>query len=197
MADTAGPEEFTDVNEAIGDDWEAETTPYERVREVISRAYTPLSADSVAEEARTSSKTARKHLNALSEEGFVVTTTGETRGTYYRRSPESLVVEQAADILAHVSINELRERVSEMHEHIGDFQAEYGVESPEELVVDRTNQTLSEAASDQEDLDADTIREWQTTRRNLAFANAALSIATAERFIDEESRSPNEGALVQ
>jgi DNA-binding IscR family transcriptional regulator len=197
MTDPTGPEEFSDVNEAVGTDWEAETTPYERVREVISRAYTPLSADTVAEDARTSPKTARKHLNALADEGFVATNTGENGGRYYRRSPESLVVEQAADILTHVSTDELRERVSEMHERISDFQAEYNVESPEGLVVDRTNQTLSEAAADHEELDSDAIREWQTTRRNLAFANAALSIANAERFVDEESRSPDGSVPVQ
>lgn len=197
MTDPAGPEEFTDVNEAVGQDWEAETTPYERVREVISRAYTPLSADTVAGDARTSPKTARKHLNALADEGYVVTTTSENRGTYYRRSPESLVVEQAADILANVSTDELRGRVSEMRERISDFQAEYSVESPEELVVDRTNQSLSEAAAGHEELDADMIREWETTRRNLAFANAALSIANAERFVDGESRSPDGSVPIQ
>ena len=138
------PEEFTDINQAVGDDWEAETTPYERIREVISRAYAPLSADTVAEEARTSPKTARKHLNALAAEGFVATDTGESGGTYYRRSPESLVVEQAADILTHVSTAELRERISEMRERINDFQAEYSVESPEEFVVDQTNRALSD-----------------------------------------------------
>ena len=183
MTDPIGPEEFSDVNEAVGEGWEAETTPYERVREVISRAYTPLSADTVAEDARTSPKTARKHLNAFADEGFVATDTSESGGTYYRRSPESLVVEQAADILAHVSIDELRGRVSEMRETIGDFQAEYSVQSPEELVVDRTNRALSEAAADHKELDSDAIREWQTTRRNLGFANAALSIANAERFV--------------
>ena len=194
MTDSTGPEKFTDINKAVGTEWEAETTPYERVREVISHAYTPVSADTVAEDARTSPKTARKHLNALADEGFATTDTGESGGTYYRRSPESLVVEQAADILAHVSTDELVARVSEMHERIGDFQAEYGVESPEELTVERTNRTLSEAASDHEELDSDTIREWQTTRRNLAFANAALSIANAERFVDGESRS-SEGSV--
>jgi DNA-binding IscR family transcriptional regulator len=197
MTDPTGPEEFTNINEAVGEDWEAETTPYERVREVISRAYTPLSADTVAGDARTSPKTARKHLNTLADEGFVVTTTGENRGRYYRRSPESLVVEQAADILAHVSTDELRGRVSEMRETISDFQAEYSVESPEELVVGRTNQTLAEAAEDHEELDSDAIQEWQTTRRNLAFANAALSIANAERFVDGESRSPDGSVPVQ
>ena len=197
MTDAAGPEAFTDINEAVGTNWESETTPYERVREVISRAYTPLSADTVAGDARTSPKTARKHLNALADEGFVATATGGSGGTYYRRSPESLVVEQAAAIRAHVSADELRGRISEMRERISDFQAEYSVESPEELVIDRANQTLSEAAADHEELDSDTIREWQTTRRNLAFANAALSIANAERFVDGESRSPDGNVLIR
>jgi hypothetical protein len=84
-----------------------------------------------------------------------------------------------------------------MRERISDYQAEHSVESPEELVVDRTNQSLSEAASDHEELNAGAIREWQATRRNLAFANAALSIANAERFVDGESRSPDESVPVQ
>lgn len=189
MTDATDPEGFDDVDEAVGAEWEADTTPAERVREAISHAYSPLSAATVAETARTSPKTARKHLDALAEEGFVTTETGENGGTTYRRSPESLVVEQAADILDHVSTEELTSRVSEMREHISDLQDEYGVESPEELIVDRTNQTLSEAAATDEDLDTETIQDWQTTRRNLAFANAALSIATAERFVGDERRS--------
>ena len=197
MTDPTDPGEFSDVNEAVGKEWEADTTPYERVREVVSHAYTPLSADTVAGDARTSPKTSRKHLNALADEGFVATNTRENGGKYYRRSPESLVVEQTADILAHVSIDELRGRVLEMRERISDFQAEYNVESPEELVVDRTNRALSEVASDHEELDSDTIREWQTTRRNLVFANAALSIANAERFVDGEARSPDGSVPVQ
>lgn len=197
MIDSTGPDEFADVNEAVGAEWEDETTPYERVREIISRAYTPVSADTVAETARTSPKTARKHLNTLADEGFVTTGTGENGATTYRRSSESLVVEQAADILEHVSMDELVARVSEMRERISDFQAEYGVESPEELLVDRTNQTLAEAANDHDDLDPEMLQEWQTTRRNLAFANAALSIANAERFVNDESHSSDGSVLAQ
>ena len=61
------------------------------------------------------SKTARKHLNTLADEGFVETTTGEHGGTLYRRSPESLVVEQAADILEHVSTDELITRIQDRY----------------------------------------------------------------------------------
>jgi len=197
MPDSTGSDEFADVNEAVGAEWEDETTPYERVREVISRAYTPVSADAIAETARTSPKTVRKHLNTLADEGFVTTGTGENGATTYRRSSESLVVEQAADILDHVSMDELVARVSEMREQISGFQAEYGVDSPEGLLVDRTNQTLAETAKDHDDLDPEVLQEWQTTRRNLAFANAALSIANAERFVNDESHPSDESVLAQ
>jgi DNA-binding IscR family transcriptional regulator len=187
VTDSVAPDSFDDVDEAVGEEWEAETTPYERVREVISREYTPRSAETVAADARTSPKTARKHLEALAEEGFVTASTGDHGGTYYRRSPESLVVEQATDVLSHVSLDELVNRIAAMRETITEFQTEYGVESPEELMVERANQTLSEASENEREIDPDTLQEWQTTRRNLAFANAALSIANAERFVGGDS----------
>lgn len=196
MTESAGSDAFDDVNEAVVEEWVDETTPYERVREIISRTYRPVSADSIADTAHTSPKTARKHLNTLADEGFVATSTGEHGGTTYRRSPESLVVEQAADILDYVSTEELTTRISELRERISEYQNDFGVESPEELLVDRTNRALSDAAPIDEDVDRERLREWQTTRRNLAFANAALSIATAERFVSEDSR-PNDSVLAR
>jgi len=192
MDERAPPREFADVNEAVGDDWEAETTPYERIRHVIAHAYSPVSADTVAEDARTAPKTARKHLNTLAKEGFVETETGEHGGTLYRRSPESLVVEQAADILEHVSTDELVTRIQEMREQLSEYQSKFGVESPEELAVDQTNQALAASESTPDEPAPETIREWKTLRRNLAFANAALSIGNAEQFVDGDRRSTDD-----
>jgi len=194
MDDRAPPREFADVDEAVGDDWEAETTPYERIRHVIAHAYSPVSADAVAEDARTAPKTARKHLNTLAEEGFVETETGEHGGTLYRRSPESLVVEQAADILEHVSTDELVTRIQEMREQLTEYQSKFGVQSPEELAINQTNQELASPESTSDDIDPETIREWKTLRRNLAFANAALSIGNAEQFVDGDRRSTDDSA---
>ena len=192
MTDPAEPAPFEDVNQAVREEWVAETTPYERVREVISRTYAPRDAETVADRAATSPKTARKHLSSLADDGFVTTETGPTGATLYRRSAESLVVEQAADILAQMSTEELRERVSEMRDRITAFQQEYGVESPEALTVDRTNDLLAESERADDNLDEEAIREWQTTRRNLAFANAALSIAHAQPFVERESQPDSE-----
>lgn len=195
MGDQDPPGEFADVNEAVGDEWEAETTPYERIRHVIAHTYSPVSADAVADDARTTPKTARKHLNTLAEEGFVETETGEHGGTLYRRSPESLVVEQAADLLEHVSTDELVARIQEMREQLSEYQSKFGVESPEELAVDQTNQALAASESTPDEPNPETIREWKTLRRNLAFANAALSIGNAEQFVDGDRRSTDDSAL--
>ena len=192
MTDPGEPEAFDDVNQAVRDEWTGETTPYERIREVISRTYTPTDAETLADEACTSPKTARKHLNTLADDGFVATETGANGATLYRRSAESLVVEQAGDILSQVSTEDLRERIAEMREQLTDFQREYGVESPEELAIDRTNELLDESGDGGGEPDDETIRDWKTTRRNLAFANAALSIANARRFVETGSRTDNE-----
>jgi Transcriptional regulator. len=193
MDDGNSPGEFADVNHAVGQEWESETTPYERIRHVIAHTYSPVSAESVAEDARTASKTARKHLNTLAGEGFVETTPGEHGGTQYRRSSESLVVEQAADILEHVSTDELVARIQEMREQLTEYQSAFSAGSPEELAIDQTNETLAGTEHQQSETDPGTIREWKTLRRNLAFANAALSISNAEQYVDTDGRSPDDG----
>jgi len=194
MTDSPDPGSFADINEKVGEEWEAETTPYERVREVISRTYNPVSPEAVADDARTSPKTARKHLEALADEGFVTTSTSETGGTLYQRSSESLVVEQAADILSGVSTDDLQERVADMRETVREYQNEFGVQSPEELSVAATNDVLSGTGTESETIDEETLREWQTTRRNLAFANAALSIANAQKFVTDDTQ-PASGSV--
>lgn len=192
MTDRSPPEEFADINKAVGEDWESETRSYKRIRHVIAHMYNAVSIKSVADDARTAPKTARRHLNTLANEGFVETTPGDHGGTLYQRSPESLVVEQAADILEHVSTDELITRIQDMREQLAEYQSEFGVDSPEALAIDRTNQALTEPSTQQREIDPETIREWKTLRRNLAFANAALSIGNTEQFVDGDRRATDD-----
>jgi hypothetical protein len=76
-----------------------------------------------------------------------------------------------------------------MYDQLNEYRSEYGVDSPEELTLEQTNQALTETASEQPEVDTETIQDWKTLRRNLAFANAALSITSAKRFVDEDMRS--------
>jgi hypothetical protein len=63
------------------------------------------------------------------------------------------------------------------------------------LVVDQTNQTLSESGFPEDEIDLETIRERKTLRRDLAFANAALSIGNAEQFVGTDHHSIGDSGL--
>jgi Fe2+ or Zn2+ uptake regulation protein len=195
MDDHSAPAAFDDINEAVGEKWKAQTTPYDRVRDVISHTYDPIAASTVAEQALTSTKTARKHLDTLASDGYVEAIPNESGGKRYHRAPESLVVEQAANILAEMSRDELAARIAEMRHTIQEYQTDFGVESPENLSVKQGNEALSDS-SPQTVPDATVITDWQTTRRNLAFATAALSIANARKFVVGDDSPRRSGAAL-
>nr|WP_135826585.1 Rrf2 family transcriptional regulator [Halorussus ruber] len=194
MTEKTPPDSVEDVDAAVADEWKDQTTPYERVREVVSRTYEPASAEEVADDALTSPKTARKHLETLASDGFVATTASETGGTRYRRAPDSLVLEQATDLLSEVSVDELQARASEMRCTLQDFQNRYDAQSPDDLSIDLTNETLGESPS-RDEPDSEEITEWRTTRRNLALVNAALSIANARKFVTDDGSRSGRGAI--
>lgn len=182
MTEPRPPDEYEDINEAVKAEWRAETTPVERVKEVIRHTYTPTGADSVSDDALTTTKTTRKHLENLATDGFVTTSHGPHGATLYQRSAESLIVERANRLLSELSTEELTTRITEMRAKIGNYRDEYGVESPEELAIEHGNEALAGGELDTR-RDDTVVTEWQTTRRNLAFATTALSIAEATDYV--------------
>jgi len=160
------------VEEAVSE-WVVDTMPRERVHRIVERAYDPLSADEVADWAETTPKTARKHLEALASEGFVTKTSHPDRqATLYKRSPTSLVVEEAARLNEELSQSELVERIAEMEQDIQRYREQTGADSPE-------NASLQD-----EPVEEELLYQWRGTRRNLRFAKAALAIAQAEDAVD-------------
>lgn len=156
---------FEDVNERARADWDRDTSPFDRVQSVMRTAYTPMSAATVADHALTSEQTARKHLRSLAEHGYVTETASpDTTGTLYRRSTDSLAVEQAKRILDETDTDTLSTRVLEMRETLQAYADRFEANSPDDAVRART------------DIDAETLLEWRTTRRNLAFAEVALAL---------------------
>jgi predicted ArsR family transcriptional regulator len=171
-----------DVNERVTEEWKADTTPGERVRTVMKRTYDAQSVATIAERALASETTARKHLGILAEDGFVeaVSLPGE-RGTWYKRAPRSVVLERAQQILDSVDIETLSARVAELRENVREFEERTGAESPSAA-------TVADA-----ELDPEAVTEWQTARRNLKLARAALALADAEETIGEDDRSGEHG----
>lgn len=162
-----------DVNEAVEEEWVDETTPFERVYGIIRRTYDGESAAEIAERARTSPTTARKHLRTLADAGEVATT--EDGGTtLYRRSETAIVTEHAQSLLQDRSTEEISAGIAEMKATIREWREEHGVDSPEEFAREL-------AVDDADGEHGSVLTEWQTTRRNLVLAQAALAIADAQR----------------
>jgi len=163
---------FEDVNERARADWKRENTPFDRVQSGMRTAYESMSAATVAEKALTSEQTARKHLRSLSEHGYVAETASpDTKGTLYRRAKDSLALERARQILDETDAETLSTRVLEMREDLEEYSTRFGAPSPEAAV-------RADA-----DIDPETLSEWRTTRRNLAFAEVALALSTVEDVI--------------
>jgi DNA-binding transcriptional ArsR family regulator len=165
-----------DIDEWAVEEWTRETTPFERVHAIVRRTDEPQSAGRIAERARVAEPTARKHLRTLVDAG-AVTTESEGKTTLYRRSRTAVVTERAEQLLTEHSPGALAERVGELKTQLRDWRVEYGVESPEALARE-----LSVADADTEI--GSVVTEWQTTRRNLALAEAALAIAETTRWRD-------------
>lgn len=169
---TSGDDSGEDVNARVTAEWVEETTPFERVRTVMKRTYEPQSATETADRAQTTPTTARKHLKQLVDSGFVEqTSTPHQEATLYRRSNESLVLEQARNILDEVGTDELVSRIAAMQADVRTYREQFDAESPEDAVLEDRG------------LDRETLRDWQTTRRNLGIAKAALALDEAEETV--------------
>jgi DNA-binding MarR family transcriptional regulator len=165
------PTDTPDVNEAVVEEWVAETTAFDRVYEVIHRTYDPESAATLADRARVSETTARKHLRTLVDAGEVATTE-EDGTTRYCRSEIAMVTEHARSLLEDLTHEEIATGIADMKAQIGAWREEYGVDSPEAFARELD---IEDADSEH----AEVLSEWQTTRRNLALAEAALAIGEA------------------
>ncbi|WP_201740290.1 DUF7342 family protein [Salinigranum halophilum] len=174
--------DLADVNERVAEEWKSETTPGERVRTVMKRTYDPQSVATIAERALTSETTARKHLGVLAEDGVVeAVSLPETRGTWYKRSSRSVVLERAGQILDSVDVETLSERVTELRETVREFEEQTGAESPRAAAIAGA------------DLDSEAMTEWQTTRRNLKLARAALALADATDAVEGDTGTNKHG----
>ena len=168
-----GGTDHRDVNDVVEAEWIEETTPFERVYEVISRVYDPISATQIGDRARVSSTTARKHLRTLVTAGEV-TTSQDGQTTLYRRSETAIVTEHAQSLLAERTPEEIASGIADMKAEIREWREEHGVDSPEEFARELD---VDDADSDHGEL----LTQWQTTRRNLALAQATLAISEASR----------------
>lgn len=152
------------------DAWKEQTKGVERIITVTLTLDEPQTAGWIAEEAHLSESAARDHLDMLTELGVVSATTAHNVTKY---SPDSayLRFREVAQLVEMHDRDELMDFVADRKEEVEDLQAEYGVESPDDLRQEVVR----------EDLGADEIREykkvaseWESILHELSIADEAL-----------------------
>ncbi|WP_202932515.1 DUF7342 family protein [Halorussus salinus] len=154
-----------DVNEAAVEEWVEETTPFERVKDVLDATTDPQFAKEIAERAQVSEPTARDHLSTLAEIGHAESVPAQ-RGTRYKRSAQSVAVRRIASIHREYSKSELTDAIERLRDQIASLREEYGANDPDDLAY--------ELESGDEGWRA--VTRWRTLEENLDVAKAALSL---------------------
>ncbi|WP_276299891.1 DUF7342 family protein [Halorussus lipolyticus] len=154
-----------DVNEAAVEEWVEETTPFERVKDVLDTTTDPQFAKEIAERARISEPTARKHLSTFAEVGRAEAIPAE-QGTQYKRSAQSVAMSRIAAIHREYSRQELIDAIKRLREQIDSLRDEYGANDPDDLAYEL----------DSGDEGWQAVTRWRTLEENLDVAKAALSL---------------------
>jgi len=153
------------INKQVKADWKAETTPFERVYEIVEQTHDGQSAAEIADRALVSEPTARRHCKSLVNTGFAETDQdGQT--TLYRRDSDRILMSR---------IRELREEVTrpELLDSIRDMKAGSGATKTATTWCHRKNSPSNSTATRRRGWDD--LTAWRTTRQNLAVAQAALA----------------------
>ena len=158
-------EQWDDVNEHVKSQWKEETTPFERVYEIVETTHEGASAATIAERALVSEPTARRHCRTLVKTGFA-DTEQDGRTTRYKRNADRVLMSRIREIRQEMDREEIIDGIRRMKAQIRDYEDLYDALTPEEL----TRQLSGEDADGWAD-----VTEWKTTRRNLAVAQAALA----------------------
>jgi len=173
-----------DINEAVIEEWKAETSPFERVREVLLTVTTFQYAGAIAEQAVVSESTARKHLTVLAESGFAATDTSG-QGTRFKRSRETIAMQRLKELHSNCSRDELIAGIRDLKTQIQAYQDDYNVTDPDELAVD--------LAADDDGWEA--ISDWQALEDDRKLAQAALLLYDFDPDVDERGSEDARGAL--
>lgn len=162
-------ETWEDINEKVKTDWEEDTTPFERVHQVLEQTHEGQSVTEIADRALVSEPTARRHCTTLVNTGFAEAD-HEGNTTLYKRNSDRIVMSRIRELREQTNRTELLQSIKEMKTEIQRYQDRYDVGSPEEL---------SQQLDADETAGWDDLSTWRTTQQNLAIAQAALAYTEA------------------
>jgi DNA-binding transcriptional ArsR family regulator len=172
-----------DVNDVVIEEWKGETSPFERVKEVLLATTSFQYAGEIADRARVSEPSARKHLTTLAESGFAATDTAG-QGTRYKRSTESIAIQRIRDIHSTLSREELTEGIRDLKSQIKSYREEHDVTDPDDLALELEPDDDGWAA----------ISHWRAAEENLDLAQAALALYDFDPGMAENEKAGSSDA---
>ena len=164
-------EQWDDINEQVKEEWKADTTPFDRVYEIVEHTHDGQSAAEIADRALVSEPTARRHCKTLVNTGFAETEQ-EGQTTLYKRDSDRILMSRIRELRNEADRAELLEGIKEMKAEVRRYEERYDVVSPEEL-AQKLDADETEGWAD--------LTAWRTTRQNLAVAQAALAYDEASQ----------------
>ena len=164
---------WDDINEHVKTEWEDDTTPFERVYEIVEQTHDGQSAAKIADRALVSEPTARRHCKSLVNTG-VAETDQDGQTTLYKRNSDRVLMSRIRELRDEADRTELLDGIKRMKAEIRRYEDRYGVVSPEELAQEL----------DADEMEGwDDLTAWKTTRQNLAVAQATLAYDEASHHL--------------
>ncbi|MFC5368601.1 DUF7342 family protein [Salinirubrum litoreum] len=144
-------------------------TVFERVYDVITTTTTPTPVSTIAERADCSETGARRVLTQLVELG--IATEQGTRPVEYRRNESYFEWKRIEALATDHSESALRERFESLQTDDEQYQAEFGVPSPDAVTA--------QTGPDDAEVRWEALRDWQTVRRDIRLVRRALDRVVA------------------
>lgn len=174
-----------DINEAVVEEWIEETTPFERVREVLLSTTESQYAKDLAVRARVSEPTARKHLTILAADG-VAETVETGHGTQYKRSRQTVAIQRISDLHAQLSQEELTDGIRNLRKQIRRYQDEYDATDPDDLALQLESDDGGAWTA---------VTEWRAIETDLRIAQAALALYDFNPDNDDDTSTGGHGGF--
>lgn len=153
------------------EEWERTHDTRQRIKHVLAGVREPTPVSQIADRARCSQKTARKHLEELVDDRIVLKVT-DPQGSRYYRNDEYFEWRRADQLSVEYSEAALVDELAELEERDQLFQEEFDSTTPTHV------EFPPEEASHKEIHDLwDTLTSWETVRRDIERYREALRLA--------------------
>lgn len=166
--DPAPPDDLLEEEVA---EWKQRHDTRQRIKQVLIGIREPVPASQIAEQARCSSKTARKHLEDLVDERIVLKV-NDPQGDRYCRNDEYFEWRRAHQLSVNHSETELLGKLDDLETQEQTYQSQFDALSPTIVDFPPENATHDEIHEMWEELTA-----WETLRRDIERYREALRLA--------------------